>query len=266
MEPADPHDQDRAQAPAGVPEPADRPDQDRAQAPAAVPGPADRPDQGTAQVPAAEPEFEPQWLTEEERDAWIPLVGVLIKLPAALDAQLQRDAGLSHFEYMVLSRLSEAPRHSLRMSDLAILANGSLSRLSHVVTRLERRGWVRRESCPGDGRYTNAVLTDDGWAKVVATAPGHVTAVRQLVVDALSPEQVGQLRDIAEQVMGRVVPGADWLGQLPHPARRLAMSRPAADLRNGRLNRNFGPGWSSAVRLGRNPEGTRTNGSTQSGR
>ncbi len=205
-------------------EPADRHDQDRLQVPAAVPEPAGRPDQGTVQVPAAEPEPEPQWLTEEERDAWIPLVGMLIKLPAALDAQLQRDAGLSHFEYMVLSRLSEAARHTLRMSDLAILANGSLSRLSHVVTRLERRGWVRRESCPGDGRYTNAVLTDDGWTQVVAAAPGHVTAVRQLVVDALSPEQVGQLRDIAEQVMGRVVPGADWLGGLPHPARRL--SRP----------------------------------------
>jgi len=188
--------------------------------------PADRRDQDKAQVPATGPEPEPQWLTEEERDAWIPLVGMLIKLPAALDAQLQRDAGLSHFEYMVLSRLSEAPRHTLRMSDLAILANGSLSRLSHVVTRLERRGWIRRESCPADGRYTNAVLTDDGWAKVVDVAPGHVAAVRQLVVDALSPEQIGQLRGIAQQIMDQVVPGADWLGRLPHPARRLSVSRP----------------------------------------
>ena len=189
--------------------------------------PADPRDQDKAQVPATgPPEPEPRWLTVEERDAWIPLVGMLIKLPAALDAQLQRDAGLSHFEYMVLSRLSEAPGHTLRMSDLAILANGSLSRLSHVVTRLERRGWIRRESCPADGRYTNAVLTDDGWAKVVAVAPGHVAAVRQLVVDALSPEQIGQLRGIAQQIMDRVVPGADWLGRLPHPARRLFVFRP----------------------------------------
>jgi len=195
--------------------------------------PADRPDQGAAQVPAVGGEHEPRWLTSDERDAWIPLIGVLIKLPAALDAQLQRDAGLSHFEYMVLSRLSEASARTLRMSDLAILANGSLSRLSHVVTRLERRGWVRREACPGDGRYTNAVLTADGWAKVTATAPGHVAAVRQFVVDALSPEQIGQLRDIAESVMSRVVPGDDWLGRLPHPARRLFVSgsaRTVADL------------------------------------
>lgn len=208
-------------------EPADRRDQGEAQVPAAgedqgeVRAPAAGGDQGEARVPAAGGEHGPHWLTEDERDAWIPLIGVLIKLPAALDAQLQRDAGLSHFEYMVLSRLSEAPERTLHMSDLAILANGSLSRLSHVVTRLERRGWVRREACPGDGRYTNAVLTGEGWAKVTATAPGHVAAVRQLVVDGLSPEQIGQLRDIAQRIMSRVVPGDDWLGQLPHPARRL---------------------------------------------
>jgi DNA-binding MarR family transcriptional regulator len=162
-----------------------------------------------------------RWLTDDERDAWIPLIGVLIKLPAALDAQLQRDSGLSHFEYMVLSRLSEATERTLRMSDLAILANGSLSRLSHVVTRLERRGWVRREACEQDGRYTNAVLTGEGWAKVRATAPGHVAAVRHFVVDALSPEQIGQLREIARAIMSRVVPGDDWLAGLPHPAQRL---------------------------------------------
>jgi DNA-binding MarR family transcriptional regulator len=175
----------------------------------------DHPDQGPTSSPSAA-DAEPSWLSDDERDAWIRLVGVFIKLPAALDAQLQRDAGVSHFEYMVLSRLSEASDHTLRMSDLAVLANGSLSRLSHVVTRLERRGWVRRESCPGDGRYTNAVLTEDGWAKVQATAPGHVAAVRSLVIDALHPEQVEQLRDISQAIMARVIPGAEWYGQLPH--------------------------------------------------
>ena len=172
-------------------------------------------DQGSAQPPPGM-DAEPQWLTEDERAAWVRLVSVFIKLPAALDAQLQRDAGISHFEYMVLSRLSEAPGQTLRMSDLAVLANGSLSRLSHVVSRLERRGWVRREPCPGDGRFTNAVLTEDGWAKVETTAPGHVAAVRDLVIDALRPDQIGQLRDISLAIMDRVVPGADWYGQLPH--------------------------------------------------
>jgi DNA-binding MarR family transcriptional regulator len=172
-------------------------------------------DQDAARPPSGT-DTGPRWLTDDERDAWIRLVGVFIKLPAALDAQLQRDAGISHFEYMVLSRLSEAPDGTLRMSDLAVLANGSLSRLSHVVTRLERRGWVRRESSPGDGRYTNAVLTGEGRAKVEATAPGHVAAVRQLVIDALHPEQIEQLRDISQAIMSRVVPGAEWYGRLPH--------------------------------------------------
>src|SRR6201986_3493714 len=172
-------------------------------------------DQGAAH-PSPGTDAGPHWLTEEERAAWVRLVSVFIKLPAALDAQLQRDAGVSHFEYMVLSRLSEAPDRTLRMSDLAVLANGSLSRLSHVVTRLERPGWLGRGPCPGDGRFTNAVLTDDGWAKVEATAPGHVAAVRELVVDALRPDQIEQLRDISLAIMGRVVPGGDWYGQLPH--------------------------------------------------
>ena len=211
--------------------------------------PADRGDQGPAQIPDAA-EAGPRWLTADERDAWIPLIGVLIKLPAALDAQLQRDAGLSHFEYMVLSRLSEAPERTLRMSDLAVLANGSLSRLSHVVTRLERRGWVRRAACPGDGRYTNAVLTGEGWDKVAATAPGHVAAVRQLVVDALTAEQVAQLRDIAQAIMGRVVPGDDWLGQLPHPARPLSRHRNRADLHVVFLQRPGPARTAAGVRAG----------------
>ena len=133
------------------------------------------------------------WLSAEEQAAWRPFAALISRLPAALDAQLQRDAGISNFEYMVLSGLSEAENHSLRMSELAAMASGSLSRLSHVVSRLEKRGWVRREPCPGDGRFVNAVLTDEGMAKVIATAPGHVEAVRRFVVDALSPQQLAEL-------------------------------------------------------------------------
>lgn len=138
--------------------------------------------------------------------AWLPLVALVLRLPAALDSQLRRDAGLSHFEYFVLAMLSESPDRTRRMSDLADLANSSLSRLSHVMTRLERRGWVRRESCPGDGRFTNAVLTDAGWEKVVASAPGHVETVRQLVFDGLTTGQVRQLRDIGRRILERIDP------------------------------------------------------------
>jgi DNA-binding MarR family transcriptional regulator len=146
----------------------------------------------------------PRWLTGDEQDSWLAFAGLMMKLPAALDAQLQRDAGITHFEYLVLAGLSMAPDRTLRMSELAGFVSGSLSRLSHVVSRLERRGWVRREPCPADGRYTNAVLTPTGWDKVVATAPGHVAAVRHLVVDALSTGQLRQLRDISRQVLRRI--------------------------------------------------------------
>ena len=141
------------------------------------------------------------WLTDDEQAAWRSVVALLIRLPAALDAELQKDAGISQFEYLVLSGLSEAQDRTLRMSDLAAMASGSLSRLSHVVSRMEARGWVRREACAGDGRFINAVLTDDGWAKVVATAPGHVATVRRLLVDAVTQEQLRELGAISAQVL-----------------------------------------------------------------
>lgn len=142
-----------------------------------------------------------EWLSDEQQAAWRPIVALMLRLPAALDAQLQRDAGINHFDYLVLSGLSEAPGHTLRMSELAAMASGSLSRLSHVVSRLEGKGWVRRESCPGDGRFINAVLTEEGWQKVLATAPGHVAAVRELLISTLSAEEFKQLGAISAQVL-----------------------------------------------------------------
>ena len=142
-----------------------------------------------------------EWLTDEQQAAWRPFIALLLRLPAALDAQLQRDAGITNFDYLVLSGLSESPGRTLRMSELAAIANSSLSRLSHVVSRLEARGWVRREPCPGDGRFINAVLTDEGWQKVLATAPGHVSAVRELLIDVLTRQEFEQLGAISERVL-----------------------------------------------------------------
>jgi DNA-binding MarR family transcriptional regulator len=147
---------------------------------------------------------EPRWLTAEEQRAWRALASVLFKLPAALESQLQRDSGISHFEYLVLAALSDAPDRTLRMKDLAALSNGSLSRLSHVVTRLEKRGWVQRQPCPSDGRHINAVLTEPGYGKVLDCAPGHVGTVRDLVVDALTPDQLASLRQIGDAILARI--------------------------------------------------------------
>ena len=142
----------------------------------------------------------PRWLTPEQTRAWIALAGTMVWLPAALDAQLQRDAGITHAEYQVLSWLSMSPAHTARMSDIATRSNVSLSHLSRIASRLERRGWMRRAPDPDDGRVTLAILTEDGWDKIVATAPGHVEEVQRLVFDNLTPAQMRHLQGIGERI------------------------------------------------------------------
>ena len=161
---------------------------------------------------------EPRWLDAEERQAWIALASTLNRLPAALDAQLRRDAGITHFEYQILALLSEAPGCTQRMSELAMQAEGSLPRLSQVAARLEQRGWVRRTPDPADGRYTLATLTDQGRAKVTEAAPGHVREVRRLVFDPLTRTQSRQLRDISRRIRRAIDPGDHHPGDQPLPA------------------------------------------------
>lgn len=147
---------------------------------------------------------DPRWLTPEEQQTWRALTSLLVRLPAALDAQLRRDAGITHFDYQVLSQLSEQPGRRLRLRELATLVDSSLQRLSQVVTRLETKGWVERVPDPADGRTTLAVLTDAGFEKVVATAPGHAAEVLDLAIDPLSPDQHRAMREIAQRIVGTI--------------------------------------------------------------
>jgi DNA-binding MarR family transcriptional regulator len=162
------------------------------------------------------PAPEPRWLNEDTREAWAAFARMLIWLPAALDDQLQRDSGLSHFEYGILAALSGADAATLRMSELAIYANGSLSRLSRAVARLESRGWVTRQPDPTDGRYTLATLTDNGRAVLVEAAPGHVETVNRLVFDALTRVQARQLGIIARRILNAIEAETDLMSQ-PRP-------------------------------------------------
>ena len=157
---------------------------------------------------------EVRWLSTDERATWLRLVAVLGLLPAALEAQLHRDEGLTLFEYLCLAMLSEAPERTLRMTALAARTNATLPRLSRVISGLERSGLVVREPCPEDGRATNAVLTAAGWDKIVQAAPGHVTAVRELVFDAMTPAQVAQLARICERLLTRLDPDGRMLAAL----------------------------------------------------
>ncbi|MDG4762802.1 MarR family winged helix-turn-helix transcriptional regulator [Solwaraspora sp. WMMD406] len=152
---------------------------------------------------------EPRWLTDRERDAWMALAKLMFNLPSALDAQLLRDNDLTLFDYFALSVLSMTPGRTLRLSELAGQVASSLSRLSNVVKRLERRGLLRREPDPENSRYTTAVLTDAGWDLVVAAAPGHVAAVRRYVIDGLTEHQIDVLREVACQVARNLADDAD---------------------------------------------------------
>ncbi|GAA0742972.1 MarR family transcriptional regulator [Dactylosporangium roseum] len=142
-----------------------------------------------------------RWLDDDEQRAWRAFYAAATLLIDRLDRELQHDAGMPHAYYEILVVLSESPGRSLRMSELAVLTRSSRSRLSHAVTRLESRGWVRRRDCDDDKRGQFADLTDDGFAALEAAAPGHVETVRTHLFDPLTPEQVEQLREISQQIV-----------------------------------------------------------------
>ncbi|MFF9202822.1 MarR family winged helix-turn-helix transcriptional regulator [Streptomyces sp. NPDC014986] len=159
---------------------------------------------------------EPRWLTDEEQRVWRSYIEAATLLEDHLDRQLQRDAGMPHVYYGLLVKLAESPRRRLRMTELAMSAKITRSRLSHAVARLEKNGWVRREDCPSDKRGQFAVLTDEGVRVLNRHAPGHVDAVRQAVFDRLSPEQQESLGEIMRIIAEGLQPseaGADlpWL-------------------------------------------------------
>ncbi|MFE7130023.1 MarR family winged helix-turn-helix transcriptional regulator [Streptomyces sp. NPDC057638] len=156
----------------------------------------------------------PRWLSDDEQRVWRAYIHATRLFEDHLDRQLQRDAGMPHLYYGLLVQLSQAPGRQRRMTELAIDAKITRSRLSHAVARLEQRGWIRRENCPSDKRGQIAVLTDAGFDVLRRTAPGHVEAVRQVMFDRLSAEQVGQLGEIMRIVAEGLQP-QDSAADLP---------------------------------------------------
>lgn len=149
-------------------------------------------------------------LDDDQLQTWAALATVLEWLPAALDAQLLRDSGVTHFEHGIMFALSKAPDRTLRMSTLASYSNSSLSRLSRAVARLERKHWVEREADPGDGRVTLATLTDDGSRQVRQSTPGHVDMVNRLVFEPLTASQARQLQEISRRITGAIRSDGGW--------------------------------------------------------
>ncbi|MCS7476962.1 MarR family winged helix-turn-helix transcriptional regulator [Umezawaea endophytica] len=150
---------------------------------------------------------EPRWLTSDQLAAWRGFVKLAGTLPAVLESQLQQDSKLSFIEYNVLAHLSEQPERRIRMSELAALASAELSRMSHMVTRLEKRGFARREPDPRNGRYTQVILTDAGYTHLAGTAPRHAAQVLDVFIDVLTPDELRTLRRISDKVLARVEGG-----------------------------------------------------------
>lgn len=161
-------------------------------------GPGTGPEPGTPREPRTDnaPSDAPHWLTTEEQQTWQAYIQASTLLEDHLDRQLQRDAGMPHIYYALLVHLARAPRRRMRMTELAMAAKITRSRLSHAVARLEKYGWVGREECPSDKRGQLAFLTQEGDEVLARSAPDHVTAVRQAIFDRLSPEQSTQLGEI----------------------------------------------------------------------
>jgi DNA-binding MarR family transcriptional regulator len=149
---------------------------------------------------------EPRWLDAEEQKAWRAWLYSSLLLQDRLDRDLTHETGISHAYYEILVALSETPDRMMRMSELADRCLSSRSRLSHAVSRLEERGWVRRQVCAEDGRGQLAVLTDEGFAALEAAAPIHVESVRTHLFDQLSPAQIANLRDIGETLLRHLGP------------------------------------------------------------
>ena len=145
-----------------------------------------------------------RWLDAGEQRTWRAYLNAHRLLLDAVDAQLRRDSGMPHAYYEILVRLSEEEARALRMAELAEATRMSASRLSHAIARLEEHGWVRRQDCPTDRRGQVAVLTDEGFAALAEAAPGHVSAVRGALFDALDTEQIRQLGEISETLARRL--------------------------------------------------------------
>ena len=152
------------------------------------------------------PAVETRWLNPEEQKVWRAWLYSSSLLHDLLDRELTHETGISHAYYEILVALSEAPGRAMRMSELADRCLSSRSRLSHAVSRLEERGWVRRQVCEEDGRGQLAVLTDDGFAALEAAAPIHVESVRTHLFDQLTKEQVEQMRALGETLLRHLDP------------------------------------------------------------
>lgn len=153
-----------------------------------------------------------QWLSEDEMRAWLAFFATAALLDRKLDQQLKDESGLTHVQYEVLSRLSEAPNRELRMTELAETLFTTQSGTTYQISQLEKAGYVRRRECRGGPRGVWAVLTDAGFEVLERAAPGHVRAVRRLLIDVLTPDELGAVASGLGRVRDRILAQGEYPG------------------------------------------------------
>ena len=144
------------------------------------------------------------WLSETQQRVWRQWLAANAELSTAVGRQLSQDNGISSPDFQVLVRLSEEPGRRLRIVELARGMQWERSRLSHHLTRMEKRGLVLRRDCPQDGRGQFAELTDQGGHTVEQAAPGHVELVRSVLFDHLPEADLEVLDRITATLVERV--------------------------------------------------------------
>lgn len=153
-----------------------------------------------------------EWLNAQERQAWLAVLAITTRLPAELDSALARVAKITLFDYHVLAMLSESERQTLPMSRLAERTSSSLSRLSHVVKKLQERGLVLRAVSEDDARVTVVRLTPEGFELLKSIAPAHVRSVRESLFDGLTPSDIAELARIGRKIVRHTEP-EHWIFQ-----------------------------------------------------
>lgn len=147
-------------------------------------------------------------MTSKQSRAWLALISTAELLPSALDAQLQRDATLTHYEFIVLSALQRSG--AMRLSDLASATNAALPRASKVVARLQHRGFIEREDSEQDRRSIVLRLSKAGRRHLVLATPGHFDTVHRLVLDNLDDQQLDALAEALEPIVRALDPQREF--------------------------------------------------------
>jgi DNA-binding MarR family transcriptional regulator len=142
------------------------------------------------------------WLDDDEQKAWRSYLLMTRTLETHLERHLQRDFGLSKSDFEILVNLSESESGRMRAFELGRATQWEKSRLSHHLTRMEKRGLIRKEAC--ESRYPEIAITKEGLAAIKECAPAHAARVREFFVDVFGPERMAVLGEVSDEVVATI--------------------------------------------------------------